>query len=80
MVSPSNETRGSIELRNVTATEVPGTFRVNGSSRRTRELQTIFERPPDVGPLILVATSILLIFFLSVRQETRLGFRDIYYT
>ncbi|KAG6862502.1 hypothetical protein C0995_000050 [Termitomyces sp. Mi166 len=31
------------------ATEVPGTFRVNGSNRRTRDLQTIFETPPDFG-------------------------------
>ncbi|KAG6819526.1 hypothetical protein H0H93_011029 [Arthromyces matolae] len=31
------------------ATEVPGTFRVNGSNRRTRELQAIFERPPEYG-------------------------------
>ncbi|KAG6900790.1 hypothetical protein C0993_000109 [Termitomyces sp. T159_Od127] len=31
------------------ATEVPGTFRVNGSNRRTRDLQTIFEKPPDFG-------------------------------
>ena len=30
------------------ATEVPGTFRVNGSSRRMRDLQAEFERPPRV--------------------------------
>lgn len=30
------------------ATEVPGTFRVSGSSRRMRELQAAFETPPRV--------------------------------
>ncbi len=30
------------------ATEVPGTFRVNGSNRRMRELQAAFEMPPRV--------------------------------
>ncbi|KAG6896318.1 hypothetical protein C0992_009109 [Termitomyces sp. T32_za158] len=49
MVSLLKETRRSAELRAVTATEVPGTFRVNGSNRRTRDLQTTFERPPDFG-------------------------------
>ncbi|KAG5339820.1 Rho-GTPase-activating protein 5 [Termitomyces sp. T112] len=29
--------------------EVPGTFRINGSSRRTRDLQAIFEKPPEFG-------------------------------
>ncbi|KAF7312460.1 Rho GTPase activator [Mycena indigotica] len=31
------------------ATEVPGTFRVSGSSRRMRELQALFETPPRYG-------------------------------
>ncbi|KIK10036.1 hypothetical protein K443DRAFT_80815 [Laccaria amethystina LaAM-08-1] len=31
------------------ATEVPGTFRVNGSSRRMRDLQASFETPPRYG-------------------------------
>jgi hypothetical protein len=31
------------------ATEVQGVFRVNGSSRRMRELQAKFEAPPRVG-------------------------------
>ncbi|KAI0267804.1 Rho GTPase activation protein [Gloeopeniophorella convolvens] len=31
------------------ATEVEGTFRVNGSARRMRELQTVFETPPRYG-------------------------------
>jgi len=31
------------------ATEVPGTFRVNGSNKRMRELQAIFEAPPRYG-------------------------------
>ncbi|KAG6813956.1 hypothetical protein H0H92_005211 [Tricholoma furcatifolium] len=31
------------------ATEVPGTFRINGSARRTRDLQDIFERSPEFG-------------------------------
>ncbi|KAF7316721.1 Rho GTPase activator [Mycena chlorophos] len=31
------------------ATEVPGTFRVNGSNKRMRELQAIFETPPRYG-------------------------------
>ena len=30
------------------ATEVPGTFRVNGSNKRMRELQQAFETPPRV--------------------------------
>lgn len=32
-----------------TATEVEGTFRVNGSNKRMRELQAIFETPPRYG-------------------------------
>ena len=31
------------------ATEVEGTFRVNGSNKRMRELQAIFETPPKVS-------------------------------
>ncbi|KAJ7168453.1 Rho GTPase activation protein [Mycena filopes] len=31
------------------ATEVPGTFRVNGSNKRMRELQALFEAPPRFG-------------------------------
>ncbi|CAK5268334.1 unnamed protein product [Mycena citricolor] len=31
------------------ATEVPGTFRVNGSNKRMRELQALFETPPKYG-------------------------------
>lgn len=31
------------------ATEVEGTFRVNGSTKRMRELQAAFQSPPDVG-------------------------------
>ncbi|KAF9467979.1 Rho GTPase activation protein [Collybia nuda] len=31
------------------ATEVPGTFRVNGSNKRMRELQAAFETPPRYG-------------------------------
>ncbi|KAJ7364298.1 Rho GTPase activation protein [Mycena albidolilacea] len=31
------------------ATEVPGTFRVNGSNKRMRELQALFETPPRYG-------------------------------
>ncbi|KAF8969187.1 Rho GTPase activation protein, partial [Flammula alnicola] len=31
------------------ATEVPGTFRVNGSNKRMRELQAAFESPPRYG-------------------------------
>ena len=30
------------------ATEIEGTFRVNGSNKRMRELQAIFETPPRV--------------------------------
>lgn len=30
------------------ATEIEGTFRVNGSNKRMRELQTVFETPPRV--------------------------------
>jgi hypothetical protein len=31
------------------ATEIPGTFRVNGSNRRMRDLQVAFESPPRVS-------------------------------
>ncbi|KAH8987081.1 Rho GTPase activation protein, partial [Lactarius hatsudake] len=31
------------------ATEIEGTFRVNGSNKRMRELQAIFETPPRYG-------------------------------
>ncbi|KAJ7455241.1 Rho GTPase activation protein [Mycena galericulata] len=31
------------------ATEVPGTFRVNGSNKRMRDLQALFETPPRYG-------------------------------
>ncbi|KAF8589448.1 Rho GTPase activation protein, partial [Ramaria rubella] len=31
------------------ATEVPGTFRVSGSTKRMRELQALFEAPPRYG-------------------------------
>ncbi|KIY51721.1 Rho GTPase activation protein, partial [Fistulina hepatica ATCC 64428] len=34
------------------ATEVPGTFRVNGSNKRMKELQAIFESPPRYGKSI----------------------------
>ncbi|RDB26167.1 Rho-GTPase-activating protein 5 [Hypsizygus marmoreus] len=34
------------------ATEVPGTFRVNGSNKRMRELQAKFESPPRYGKSI----------------------------
>ena len=30
------------------ATEVEGTFRVNGSNKRMRDLQAVFENPPRV--------------------------------
>ena len=32
------------------ATETEGTFRVNGSNKRMRELQAAFETPPRVSP------------------------------
>lgn len=38
----------SLELISSTATEVAGTFRVNGSAKRMRELQAAFEAPPRV--------------------------------
>lgn len=31
------------------ATEIEGTFRVNGSNKRMRDLQAVFETPPRVG-------------------------------
>jgi hypothetical protein len=34
---------------NIAATEVEGTFRVNGSNKRMRELQALFEKPPKVS-------------------------------
>jgi RhoGAP domain len=34
---------------NSTGTEVEGIFRINGSTKRMRELQTIFETPPRYG-------------------------------
>jgi hypothetical protein len=30
------------------ATEIEGTFRVNGSNKRMRDLQAVFETPPRV--------------------------------
>ena len=36
------------ETDSIAATEVPGTFRVNGSNRRMRELQAAFETQPRV--------------------------------
>ena len=43
------------------ATEVEGTFRVNGSNKRMRELQAIFETPPKV--------SISLLYILAFGRE-----------
>lgn len=40
-----------------TATEVPGTFRVNGSNKRMRELQAEFETPPRVRAIIVCLSS-----------------------
>ena len=39
----------------VPATEVEGTFRVNGSNKRMRELQAAFETPPRVRSRLLSA-------------------------
>jgi hypothetical protein len=39
------------------ATEVPGTFRVNGSNKRMRDLQAAFEAPPRVSPGSVVTWS-----------------------
>ncbi|KAG7451300.1 Rho GTPase activation protein [Guyanagaster necrorhizus] len=41
--------RPRIVLIVTSATEVPGTFRVNGSTKRMRELQAAFESPPRYG-------------------------------
>lgn len=32
-----------------TATEIEGTFRISGSAKRMKELQTVFESPPKVN-------------------------------
>ena len=50
------------------ATEVPGTFRVNGSSRRMRDLQAEFERPPRVrilSPIPCLPLSLLSYSYVS---------------
>jgi hypothetical protein len=39
---------GNVCAPTIAATEVPGTFRVNGSNKRMRELQALFETPPRV--------------------------------
>ena len=41
-----------------TATEVEGTFRVNGSNKRMRELQAAFESPPKVRTVVLGQLSV----------------------
>src|SRR6266702_3329704 len=38
----------SLSFSKCAATEVEGTFRVNGSNKRMRELQAVFETPPRV--------------------------------
>ena len=45
------------------ATEIEGTFRVNGSNKRMRDLQAVFETPPRVRiPFPLSSTIIDRIF------------------
>lgn len=52
------------------ATEVPGTFRVNGSNKRMRELQLVFETPPKVS---FYLSPLLYIYLLtSMASPSRL--------
>jgi len=41
------------------ATEVPGTFRINGSARRMRMLQEVFETPPRVRVCLCLSFGIV---------------------
>lgn len=48
------------------ATEVEGTFRVNGSNKRMRELQALFETPPRVRISVASDRPLDSFFFLSM--------------
>lgn len=50
------------------ATEIEGTFRVSGSTKRMRELQQIFETPPKVGYTFSVHNE-QEVMFATVWQE-----------
>jgi hypothetical protein len=53
------------------ATEVEGTFRVNGSTKRMRDLQAAFETPPRVSTdcsYVAACGLIDILFSLSVRE------------
>lgn len=58
------------------ATEVPGTFRVNGSNKRMRDLQALFETPPRVRFMLfylflpsLVGSTLILSHFSTSSQK-----------
>ena len=68
--------RSSVELipyrPSSSATEIEGTFRVNGSNKRMRELQAIFETPPRVRVFPHTPAPYTHRYCGTVRQVTRL--------
>lgn len=50
------------------ATEIEGTFRVSGSTKRMRELQQIFETPPKVSYSVSVRNK-QVVMLATVWQE-----------
>ena len=54
---------GVYGIHGTVATEVEGTFRVNGSNKRMRELQAIFETPPKVSLQTSVLVSVLSVLY-----------------
>jgi hypothetical protein len=54
------------ELGILTATEVQGTFRVNGSNKRMRDLQAVFEAPPRVR----IFTTSVVISILTIESHS----------
>lgn len=63
------------------ATEVEGTFRVNGSTKRMRELQAAFETPPRVSYSCLpnYHTPLTANYVIAVREIVGLEEGDIYH-
>ena len=47
--SKSSQLRADADVSCATATTVEGVFRISGSTRRMKELQDIFDRPPSYG-------------------------------
>jgi hypothetical protein len=58
------------------ATEIEGTFRVNGSNKRMRELQAVFETPPRVriplSPTRLCCRRVILVWQVARLEKGEL--------